>query len=249
MMLSEPRISLNALARPHRMVRILSAPNELLIVSRDQLEALAAETPAAAPRAQHHAVTGFDIDSFVSRHGLAVDGPEPWQAGRRWVFKRSPLCEHHDGAAFIAQHASGALVAKCHHNSCTWTWADLRARFEPKAPAKAAKKDTLLSPATVRIADVEPQVVEWLWPGRLAIGKVTLLAGDPGLGKSLLMLDIAARVSRGVAWPDAPGFSQPAGGVVLLSAEDDIADTIRPRLDCARCRLHSHHSANCRARQ
>ncbi len=79
--------------------------------------------------------------------------------------------------------------------------------------------------------DVEPEEVEWLWPGRVAIGKVTLLAGDPGLGKSFLALDMAARVSRGEPWPDARDVPQQAGGVVLLSAEDDLADTIRPRLD------------------
>jgi hypothetical protein len=85
----------------------------------------------------------------------------------------------------------------------------------------------------VRLADVKPEPVEWVWPGRIALGKLTLIAGDPGLGKSFLTLDMAARVSRGQAWPDAPALAQAAGGVVLLSAEDDVADTIRPRLDAA----------------
>lgn len=85
----------------------------------------------------------------------------------------------------------------------------------------------------VNLADVQPERVTWLWPGRFALGKITLLAGDPGLGKSFLMLDVAARVSRGWAWPDAPGVAMTPGGVVLLSAEDAIADTIRPRLDSA----------------
>ena len=85
----------------------------------------------------------------------------------------------------------------------------------------------------VCLADVKPMPVELLWPGRVALGKVTLLAGDPGLGKSLVTLDMAARVSRGVAWPDDPTADGQAGSVVLLSAEDDLADTIRPRLDAA----------------
>src|SRR5699024_2823682 len=59
-----------------------------------------------------------------------------------------------------------------------------------------------------------------------------LIAGDPGLGKSFLTLDIAARTSTGVGWPDAKQPFEP-GNVVLLSAEDDVADTIRPRLDAA----------------
>jgi hypothetical protein len=86
-------------------------------------------------------------------------------------------------------------------------------------------------PGLIRLVDVKPQTVEWLWPGRIPIGKLTLLAGDPGLGKSLITLDMAARVSAGASWPDVPDDSQAAGGVVLLSAEDDLADTIRPRLD------------------
>ncbi len=76
-----------------------------------------------------------------------------------------------------------------------------------------------------------PRAVNWLWPGRVPVGKVTLLIGDPGRGKSLLALDMAARVSRGAAWPDAAAGSAPLGRTLILSAEDDTWDTIRPRLD------------------
>ncbi len=81
----------------------------------------------------------------------------------------------------------------------------------------------------VRLADVEPKPITWLWPGRIARGKFSIIAGDPGLGKSLVTLDMTARVSRGRAWPD--GSECPVGNVILLSAEDDAGDTIRPRLD------------------
>jgi len=82
-----------------------------------------------------------------------------------------------------------------------------------------------------RLSDVERRVLVWLWPGRVPLGKLTLLAGDPGLGKSYVTLDIAARVTRGDAWPDAPLLKQTAGGVILFNAEDDVEDTIAPRLD------------------
>ena len=52
------------------------------------------------------------------------------------------------------------------------------------------------------------QPVEWLWPDQIPIGKVTLLVGDPGSGKSLVALDIAARVSRAAPWPDANAESE-----------------------------------------
>ncbi|MDX1964141.1 MAG: AAA family ATPase, partial [Pirellulales bacterium] len=63
-------------------------------------------------------------------------------------------------------------------------------------------------------------------------GKVTLISGDPGLGKSFISLDLATRITLGSPWPDAPSRSAPRGSVLILNAEDDAGDTIRPRLDC-----------------
>jgi hypothetical protein len=83
-----------------------------------------------------------------------------------------------------------------------------------------------------RASDVTPQPIHWLWPGRIALAKPTLVAGDPGLGKSLLTINFAAHVSTGRDWPAAGGRC-PKGDVLLVSAEDDPADTIRPRLDAA----------------
>lgn len=82
------------------------------------------------------------------------------------------------------------------------------------------------------MADVQPEAISWLWPGRIALGKITLIAGDPGLGKSLLTATMSAIVSKGLAWPLDDTLS-PIGSVVLLSAEDEPGDTIRPRLDAA----------------
>ena len=79
------------------------------------------------------------------------------------------------------------------------------------------------------LSDVEPEEVNWLWPKRVARGKYTLLAGDAGLGKSYLSLDIAARVSVGGKWPDGGDVEQ--GTVLIVTAEDGKADTVRPRLD------------------
>ena len=88
-------------------------------------------------------------------------------------------------------------------------------------------------PILTRLCEVAPEDVRWLWFARIPLGKLTILDGDPGLGKSLITLDIAARVSTGREMPDhTPGLKAPAG-VVLVSCEDDLADTIRPRLDVA----------------
>jgi len=84
-------------------------------------------------------------------------------------------------------------------------------------------------PILTCLADVEPRPVSWLWPGRIPAGRITLLVGRPGEGKSFLTTDAAARVTTGTPWPD--GSECPRGSVILISAEDDPADTIRPRLD------------------
>ncbi len=111
--------------------------------------------------------------------------------------------------------------------------ADIDAMADKTATTKPASPPINGAPVVVRLADVRPEPVAWLWPGRFALGKLTLIAGDPGLGKSFLTLDMASRVSTGTGWPDGGGERFAPGGVVLLSAEDAIADTIRPRLDAA----------------
>jgi hypothetical protein len=81
------------------------------------------------------------------------------------------------------------------------------------------------------MSSIKTERVAWLSPGRLAFGKITVLDGDPGLGKSTLTLDWAAKISRGEALPD--GAANPPRGSLILSAEDDEGDTIRPRLEAA----------------
>lgn len=83
----------------------------------------------------------------------------------------------------------------------------------------------------IRLADVQPERVSWLWPGRIPLGKLTILDGDGGLGKSTVLLDLAARLSTGEPLPDGPALER--AGTVLLSIEDGLADTTRPRLDAA----------------
>jgi hypothetical protein len=92
------------------------------------------------------------------------------------------------------------------------------------------------TPVLIRIADVAPESVRWLWQNRIAFGKLNLIAGDPGIGKSFITLDLAARASTGRAFPDGAPSCEPCS-VVLLSAEDGVADTIRPRLEAAGANL------------
>ena len=81
----------------------------------------------------------------------------------------------------------------------------------------------------VRVSDVTLEPINWLWPGRIAKGKISLIAGHPGLGKSQVTISIAATVSTGGLWP-VDHVPAEAGHVIFLSAEDDVADTLKPRL-------------------
>src|SRR5271156_3924223 len=80
-----------------------------------------------------------------------------------------------------------------------------------------------------RISELAARDCAWLWPNRLAGGKLAILDGDPGLGKSLVALDLCARLSTGRAWPDGAASLGPACSIVL-NGEDGPEDTIRTRL-------------------
>jgi hypothetical protein len=99
-------------------------------------------------------------------------------------------------------------------------------RQERDAASKSREKRTLI---VERASDIQPEKIDWLWPGRIARGKHTTIAGDPGTGKSQAMLSIAAAFTTGGILPCNEGRA-PLGNVIVLAAEDGIADTIVPRL-------------------
>lgn len=85
---------------------------------------------------------------------------------------------------------------------------------------------------------VSSRAVEWLWYPYIPYGKITILQGDPGEGKSTMMIQLAALITSGKAMPDGSGDKVP-GNVIYQAAEDGIEDTIKPRLvaagaDCGR---------------
>jgi hypothetical protein len=78
-------------------------------------------------------------------------------------------------------------------------------------------------------ATIEPETVRWLWQNRIPLGKLVIVNGDPGLGKSYLLLDVASRVSSGRDFPDGTPSAQ--GGAIVVTSGDGAGDTVRPRLD------------------
>lgn len=78
-------------------------------------------------------------------------------------------------------------------------------------------------------SSVTQRKVEWLWYPYIPYGKLTILQGDPGEGKSTFMLNVAALLTRGKNMPDGYRVSEPQR-VVYQTAEDNLADTVKPRL-------------------
>jgi putative DNA primase/helicase len=88
------------------------------------------------------------------------------------------------------------------------------------------------NPVTIAIesiSSVKEKKIDWLWKDRIAYGKITLFAGEPGVGKSQLLLYIASIISNGTKFHFENNFSN-QGKVLLISGEDNAEDTIKPRL-------------------
>ena len=111
----------------------------------------------------------------------------------------------------------------------------------------ARKVETAKDPAetpvplfTQCMADIELKPIAWLWRDRLPLGKLVVIAGEPGLGKSRLALSVAATTSKGGSWPGGEGHCE-RGEVLILNFEDDPADTTVPRLTAEGADLSAIH--------
>jgi RecA-family ATPase len=98
------------------------------------------------------------------------------------------------------------------------------------------KNEEEMGTILTRLSEVRKEKIQWLWKDRIALGKLSLIAGNPGITKSLFALTIAAHVSRGKPW-FIDESECPEGDVIILSAEDDAADTLVPRLEAAGANL------------
>ena len=147
--------------RPHRMSRLLSVPDPLVVCPREAIERLADMAPAAtsSPTRTTGREVGasFDIDAYITHYGerLNLKEPKPWQGGRLWVFTVCPFDQNHEqnGATQLIQHASGAVSVSCHHARCTGKgWEDLKALFPPaksrpreRESTQSSKKPTIIT--------------------------------------------------------------------------------------------------------
>ena len=96
----------------------------------------------------------------------------------------------------------------------------------PESPVRL-----IMEPPSTKLSEVKAQQIDWLWQRRIPLGKITILDGDPGMGKSLLAINIAACLSTGRPMPDGTPGRQ--GSTILIAPEDSAEDTIKPRIEAA----------------
>jgi hypothetical protein len=180
---------------------------------------------------------GSVIDLVTLRHGLGARieeaGGAVYLAGLVDGVPRSSNVEHY--AAVVAEHARRrALIVSLRKSEAlayegqlsTAALVDVtRGSLADIAGGGGGRR---IEPVLTFLSDVRAEAVSWLWQGRLARRRYTLLAGEPGLGKSFLTVDIAARLSTGAAFPD--GSRVPKGRTLMLCAEDGLSDTVAPRV-------------------
>lgn len=122
--------------RPHRMSRIISKPDKLKVVEKDLLERLASEYPTEQPKVKQQRNGGnFDLDQWISDHGIRIDSVKTWRDTTRYILKECPFDSNHKAPdATLIKMPNGAICFKCFHNSCSGhDWREFRLKYEPDA--------------------------------------------------------------------------------------------------------------------
>lgn len=84
----------------------------------------------------------------------------------------------------------------------------------------------------IKMSEVQSQEIQWLWFPFIPYGKLTIIQGDPGDGKTTFVLNIAAQLSKGTGLEGDIKVSEPMN-IIYQTAEDGLADTVKPRLELA----------------
>jgi len=167
---------------------------------------------------------GFALESELGPRGRVLW--DQWSANCPHKF--NPRDQQYTWNSF---KRDGVGIATLFHHAKQYGWqSKTNGTSQPSAKKEAPERGKGLE--LVSAAGVKMAAVEWVWPNRIAIGKLTLFAGMPDQGKSQLLCDITGRITRTLgdkSFPCGEGIA-PTGNVIMFSAEDDPADTLVPRL-------------------
>ncbi len=235
--------------RPHRMARLVSAPPMPEVVPVELLQALV--EPPAKPAVNGHpawaaTTTATSLDGYVrsavgrecTRVAMTPAGDRnnalntaAFNLGTMAGWPEMLLIPARAELLAAALHAGLGDLESRKTIESGWTAGAAKGRARPVSPqANGAPKAMPGGRLIILASEVIPRKVEWLWPDRIPIGKLTTFAGWGGLGKSFVTMDLAARISRGNEIPGAKGECFERGNVLILNTEDDPDDTSVPRL-------------------
>jgi hypothetical protein len=237
----------NSEDRPHRFSRLLMS--ETSVVSFEQIKAV---NEALSPHGQAQTNTSPFNQSAYNGKGLEsyVRSAIERECGRLMMTFKDRNIQLNASAFSLGQFASWpecnqALVRGLLKRAALqcglgesetdktiesgWNAGSLQPRERPIDPRVNGQANVLVSSRIIWAKDIKTRKVQWLWPGRIPLGKMTTFAGQTGMGKTFTMCDIAARITRGAEIPFGGGTCFRKGKVLFISAEDDADDTLVPR--------------------
>jgi hypothetical protein len=238
---------------------------ELKVVDYDQWLALPKEREPVEVASREKSKTktrkvaaGFDIKDFLNFYGLGIDNECDNEIGHCIRVTTCPIKgEAHVGhnsttCNFIYPTKDGGLAFHCQSTGCVEygvgeaikKLAEGEKGTYPKPIYEEKQQQNTESDrlgCTQQASEITKEHRVWLWPGYLGRNRVAHFGGASTEGKSPVTLDLAARVSAGLPWPDGRPNELGPMSVIILAAEDDWADTIIPRLDLVGANLSKIH--------
>jgi hypothetical protein len=239
------------------MVRIIEATGK----SYSRAEIVAAFPPI--PRQQHkprdyNPRDGDDERIREALRYIAADDRDIWlqvgmalkdemgDGGRplwdEWSRRSDKYNERDQHKTWHSLRGHGIGIGTLFHYAQAAGWRDTHAKGnkmsgdDPSPGTKTKKRKAIL----IRASTLKPEAIRWAWRNRLAFGKMAMFAGDPGLGKSTVLIDIVALHTKGGPFPCGEGSAEPCE-TVYLTAEDGLRDTLIPRLIAADADLDKVH--------
>ncbi len=243
---------------------------ELKTVDAQQWAALPAERELAEPVSRERAKTktrkvapGFNVKDFLSFYGLQIDNECDNELGHCIRLTTCPLKgEAHAGhnsttCNFIYPCKDGGLAYHCQSTGCVdyGIKEALEALVKEKGPypnpiyEKKQQPETGLVYTLQSLNEVEETSLSWLWNGFLPDNQLVHFVGASSEGKSPVTLDLIARITTGKAWPDGSPNTLGPRSVILMAGEDDLSDTVKPRLRIAGADISRVHTFKVTARR